>query len=395
MPTELLPIVPDISSGSAHEISGSAETVESGLTERGQKTNSAGRGRVVVAVLAAIALGLLIGSWFFGRGDDVTDSAGEPAPEEDTAAGIVGNGIEDASTLRGDPSFPPSDDHMIVDSVSDLFRSSIDDDATWSVVYPSPMGLQILNSFGVTQPSIEVAAGFEEAARFPLISDGSTSWAINPDGLDTAYLVSTQFVVIDIDLEGRVAFINDSLDPPNIGESSFGAWGPGFDLPAGAEVLAIPRRGLFVLPSTGGTYEYEANGVVEFSDDVLVAASTNSEVFERCNATLECELYLVSPTQPDGNRLDLDVRSEIWPSPNGEWLVVRDPVGESMLISSGTGGVEVLPGRVRSVDWAADGSRAALLSDDALTMFFVDRRETVSVTLPIAPSASAVLLVNS
>lgn len=283
---------------------------------------------------------------------------------------------------------------MAADSIADLFTSLVDDDRRWSAIYPSPLGLQILNSFGTTEPAVEVAVGFEEAARFPLISDGSTSWAINPNNIDTAFLVSTQFVVIDIDREGRVGFVNDSLDPPNIGESSFGAWGPGFDLPAGAEVLPVPGRALFVLPSTGGTYEYITNGVQPFSDDVLIAASANAEIFEQCNDQLMCELYAVTPAMPAGMVLDYDVRSKIWISPDGDMLVAQEPNAEPELLWLDTDERRTLTGPVRAVDWADDGSRAAILSDNELTMLLADNT-LVSVTLPIEPVGAAVLLVNS
>lgn len=347
-----------------------------------------------ILIAAVVAVAAIIAAVVAFGGDERT-AVDDPVIND---GGTGGTSTVDADATQpsrsGDPNFPPSDEHMAADSISDLFTSLVDDDRRWSAIYASPLGLQILNSFGTSEPAIEVAVGFEEAARFPLISDGSTSWAINPNAIDTAFLVSTQFVVIDIDREGRVGFVNDSLDPPNIGESSFGAWGPGFDLPAGAEVLPVSGRALFVLPSTGGTFEYVTNGVQPFSDDVLVAASANAEVFERCDDQLVCELYAVTPAFPDGRVLDYDVRSQVWISPDGVMVIAQEPNAEPELLWLDTDTRRALNGPVLAVDWADDVSRAAILSDTQLTMLLPDN-SMASVTLPIEPVGAAVLLVNS
>lgn len=339
-----------------------------------------------IVAVAAIVAALL----FFGSDDDAA-SAGDTAPipaadpvedDERERNGGEAAGVGTTDVLAAD--------RLVSDSVAQLFRTEVGD---WAVVYPSPMGLQVLSEAGTVQPAISTATGFEEAAQFPLISDGRRSWAVDPQGLTQAYLVSTQFVVIDIDQDGRVAFINDQRDPRNIGESSFGAWGPGFDVPLDADILPVRQRGLFVLPRTGGTYKYESNGVVPVSDDVLIAASIDSEVFERCNVELVCELYMTTPAHPDPQVIEFEARDKIWISPGGEWLVVRTLTGESILLSTDTGERLVLQGSVRAVDWADDASIAAVLTDEELTMVFPATGETQSVTLPIAPSASSVLLV--
>lgn len=360
-------------------------------------------GRAILGA-AAIALLTIVGAALFFGANDTDDESPANETADDRSQRSTGesatanNGSTDANAATfepsGDPNFPPSDEHMAADSIADLFQSIVDDDRRWAAIYPSPLGLQVLSAFGANEPAIEVAVGFEEAARFPLISDGSTSWAINQNNLDTAYLVSTQFVVIDIDREGRVGFVNDSLDPPNIGESSFGAWGPGFDLPAGAKVLPVPGRALFVLPATGGTYEYVTNGVVPYNDDVLVAASENAEIFERCDDQLVCELYAVTPAAPRGAVLDVDVRSKLWISPDGELVIAQAPGAEAEMRWLATGERRTLEGSIRAVDWSDDGSRAAVLSDNELTILMPDN-SMASVTLPIEPSGAAVLLVNS
>ena len=340
--------------------------------------------RFALLGVGAAVVGLFLGSFLFG-GDDTADSATDDSPAGGDAAPAGLAASESAPLLAADEP---------VDSVAELFRTWNRSDGPMAVVYPSPMGLQVLSDAGTTQPEIEVAVGFEEASRFPLISDGSTSWAVDPNRLETAFLVSTQFVVVDVDREGRVAFINDSLDPPNIGESSFGAWGPGFDLPPEADVLAVPGRGLFVLPTTGGTYEYELNGVLPFSEDVLIAASVDSEVFERCDQELTCELYMSGAALEQPLVLPLDVRSAVWPAPGGRWLISRSPDGESTLHDLVGATAAVIDGTVRAVDWGADASQAALLTDDELVLLRPDSGEVQAVTLPISPSAPTVLLVT-
>lgn len=395
-PTNQLPIVTDIGTG----------LVAPPLASPAARKEPS-RLRPILAVAGVALIGIIAASVLFRSNEDpVADQANAPAEltnntgsNDDLSTDRNLNGADssgDSGTegAGGDPDFPPSDAHMAADSIADLFASVVDGDRRWSAVYPSPLGLQVLNASGANEPAIEVAVGFEEASRFPLISDGSTSWAIDPATLQTAYLVSTQYLVIDIDREGRVGFINDSLTPPNIGESSFGAWGPGFDLPAGADVLPVSGRALFVLPATGGTYEYQVNGVVRYSNDVLVAASSDSEVFQRCNDQLDCDLYAVTPAHPDGTPLDFDVRSDVWISPDGDVLVVQEPDTPAQIVWLDAGTRIELEGVVRAVDWSDDGSRAAILSDDELAIL-LPNATLASVTLPIEPVGSSVLLVAS
>lgn len=399
-PLPVLPVVPH--SDTAGMVDITARSAPMALA--GERQKRSGLPPVAVGVLVAVAA-VVAALLFLRSGDEAAgDSDAEPIPvtESPSDNAVTQDGVtqdsltEDGARLDPDASTgvgttdPLAADRLVSDSVAQLFLNDIGD---WAVIYPSPMGLQILSESGTVQPAIETATGFEEAAQFPLISDGRRSWAVDPGQLDLAYLVSTQFVVIDIDQDGRVAFINDLRDPRNIGESSYGAWGPGFDVPADAEILAIRERGLFVLPRTGGTFEYIPNGVEAFSDDVLVAASIDSEVMERCDESLVCELYITTPAHPEPRVIDFGARDQVWISPGGEWLVARTLAGDSLLLSTETGERTPLAGSVRAVDWSDDAEVAAVLTDQELTMVFPERAETRSVTLPIAPSASAVLLV--
>ncbi|MEM7091894.1 MAG: hypothetical protein AAF567_02730 [Actinomycetota bacterium] len=390
--TAALPIIPDISGGPGAAHNGSpGQSADMSLPAGARRGGDfGGRWLPLIAVGLLGVIAALVAIVAFRGGDETADAdpVGDGDPSADTDAT---SGIEPS----GDPNFPPSDDHLASDAVAEFFRDWSDDLGSVSVVYPSPMGLQVLSGFGVTNPRIEVATGFQQAASLPLMSDGNTSWAVDPENLDRIYLVSTQFVVVDIDRDGRVGFINDSIDPPNIGESSFGAWGPGFDLPPGAEVIAVPRRGLFVLPSVGGTYLYGANAVAPFSEDVLIAASIDSEIFERCDAALACELYVTTPSQPEGQVLEIDARSDIWVSPEGRWVIWTDPEGVSTMLEMATGEQIAVPDRVRAVDWSDDGHVAALLANEQLFLFRPDSGEIGAITLPVAPSAGSVLLVEA
>ncbi len=405
----VLPVVPQQdTTGTVDITAGPAQMGSPDMTSRdsapwqppaGAPRKRSGLPALAVSLLVAVAA--VVAALLFLRSGDEAASAGDAEPAqvtESTSSDEAGtqDGVTQGARLDPDASAgvgttdPLAADRLVSDSVAQLFQNDIGD---WAVIYPSPMGLQILSESGTVQPAIETATGFEEAAQFPLISDGRRSWAVDPGQLDLAYLVSTQFVVIDIDQDGRVAFINDLRDPRNIGESSYGAWGPGFDVPADADILAIRERGLFVLPRTGGTFEYVPNGVEAFSDDVLVAASIDSEVLERCDESLVCELYITTPAHPEPRVIDFGARDQVWISPGGEWIVARTLAGESLLLSTETGERTPLTGSVRAVDWSDDAEIAAVLTDQELTMVFPERAETQSVTLPIAPSASAVLLV--
>lgn len=364
---------------------GEAETRVSTGPEPETRRNWALAG-LVAAVVAFVA-------WTFTGGggtDDADEADTEDAAEE--SGGTFGEGRP-----LGIPNFPPSDSHLAADAIALGFRDLIDGDERFTVVYPAADGLQMLSAAGPTTPSISVAFGFEQMARFPLISDGSRTWAVDPADPTTSYLVSTQFEVVDTALEGRVAFIDTSRDPIRVGISSFGAWGAGFEVPDSSKILAVPGRGLLIMPQTGGTFIVTATGVDPVSDDSAVAASANGEVYQRCDAALECELYVTNPDLPDGLSLDLPVGSEVAISPNGRFVTALDDDGLVYIFDTADGtSWDTGVSGVRGLGWAPDGSFLAITTDSNLLIAStVGERGVASLPLPTDPASGNVLVVST
>lgn len=390
---ESLEVVPDIGVARSDGAAGD----RTGDDRQRVRATSRSRRRLFGAIgMAAVALGAV---WLvFGRGNDPVEPLGDPAGEiaggDDTTGDGANVGGTDGSGARatgGDPNFPPSDEHMAGDSVAQLFRSTINGDAEYAIVYPDEFGLQVLSGAGATEPALKVAFRFEEALRYPLFSDGTRTWAIDIADLSTAWVVSTQFVVVDISREGSVAFINTSADPVNIGISSFGAWGPGFDLPPGSDVLPVPGRGLLVLPETGGTFQLLTAGVEAISDDRVVAASVNAEIYKRCDDELNCELYLES----DGTSelLEVPLEATLHPSPNGDWVFVQELDSSSLVRTDGT--VWSLDVPAQAVSWSPDSRFVALMVGDEVVLAYPETRERESMVMPTAPAVAALKVVSS
>lgn len=389
-------IVPDI----GVDISSSTSPPAEDLAAADPVERPSRRPLFLAAAVAAALVGL--GLFVLTRGDE--SAVAEPdrlePTELDQAIGSIepGDNRVDSSANagpQGDANFPPSNEHLEADRISDLFRLEVDGALSYAVVYPSQMGLQILSSEGVTNPTIEVAVGFEEAVRLPLLSDGSRTWAIDPTDRQTAYLVSTQFVVVDVETEGSVAFVNNSLEPINVGISSFGAWGPGFDVPAGSDILAIPGRGLLILPETGGTFKLTSSGAKPISPDRAVAASLHSEVYRRCDDALDCELYVASRDGDEVATLDLDASARVYLSPEGDYLLTAS--GEGLqIIRVATGDSWTLGDRsVEAAGWSPDGDFVAVASGDDLLLAYPETERIEEMTLPIQTASSSLLVVSS
>lgn len=345
------------------------------------------------AALALVVVAV-IGWAIFGGGDA---DAGAEAEGDEATSNADGAGIGTDETPAGDPNVPRSDTHLAADNIAMGFTEFIDGDQRFTVVYPSADGLQMLSAAGPTTPDVSVAFGFEQMARFPLISDGSRTWAVDPEDPTTSYLVSTQFEVVDTALEGRVAFIDTSRDPIRVGISSFGAWGAGFEVPDSSQILAVPGRGLLIMPQTGGTFIVTATGVDPVSDDSAVAASTNGEVYQRCDQALSCELYVTNPDIPDGLKLDLPVGSEISISPTGRFVASLDEDNVAWIFDTedattwGVGTDEVF-----GLGWAPDESFLAITTGSELLIASTEGdRTTAGLPLPTDPASADVLVVST
>lgn len=333
----------------------------------------------------------IVGWAVFGGGQSDAEAEAE---EQDSAQGEDGLGTDHQAT--GDANLPPSDSHLAADNIAAGFQDLVDDTERFTVVYPTAGGLQMLSAAGSTTPDVSVAFGFEQMARFPLVSDGNRTWAVDPADPSTSYLVSTQFVVVDTALEGRVAFIDTSRDPIRVGISSFGAWGAGFDVPESSEILAVPGRGLLIMPITGGTFIVTATGVDPVSDDSAVAASANGTVYQRCDEALDCELYVTNPELPDGLLLDLRVGSEISVSPDGRFVASPDDEQTTTVFDiDGRNSWSFPANDVRGLGWAPDGSFLAVTTGTDLLVASTEDQSVVQLPLPADPTSGTVLVVSS
>jgi len=376
-------------------------------TLRAANKQSSSRAVKLVAGLAVIALLVIIGQTVFGGdgGDTATESeladpqrealVDEAAGESpDTASSGTAQAVPDTAG-GGDPNFPPGDEHLAADGIAEVFQTRLNDLDNYAVAYHSEKGLQILSARGVSSPRVEVAVGFDQAARYPLFSDGDRTWAVNTLTPDLAYLVSTQFVVVDVGLEGSVAFVNNSLDPVNVGISSFGAWGPGFNVPRDAAILAIAGRGILIAPATGGSFRLTALGVEKISDDRVLAAGLNSQVFQRCDETLACELYVTNELNDGEYLLDVAASAQVFVSPSGRLVLSTE--GSDALITNVETGEQwplVLPAPATGAAWAPDGRFAAIIAGDSIVFAFDDQSQ-VDAALPVLPTSGSLLVLDS
>ena len=345
------------------------------------------------AALAAVVVAI-IGWAVLGGGSDAESAADDAATTDET----------DDSGAGADGVSP--DSRLTADSIATGFSDLIDGEQRFTVVYPSSDGLQMLSAAGPTTPEISVAFGFEQMARFPLISDGSRTWAVDPEDPTISYLVSTQFEVVDTSIEGRVAFIDTSRNPIRVGISSFGGWGEGFEVPDASQILAVPGRGLLIMPQTGGTFIVTATGVDFVSEDSAVAASTNAEVYQRCDDALLCELYVTDPGEPNGLKLDLPVGSKISISPSGRFVASltgdssADGVPTSNLVSvfdtEDGSSWDIGSDRVYGLGWAPDESFLAITTESELLVSSTARdRMIFGLPLPTDPASGNVLVVST
>ena len=372
------------------------------------------------AALAAVVVAI-VGWAVFGGGSEAESEAEEAAQIDEAAETELGADETRADNLLNN------------ESIALGFSDLIDGEQQFLVVYPSADGLQMLSAAGPTTPEISVAFGFEQMARFPLISDGSRTWAVDPEDPTISYLVSTQFEVVDTSIEGRVAFIDTSRDPIRVGISSFGGWGEGFEVPDSSQILAVPGRGLLIMPQTGGTFIVTATGVDPVSDDSAVAASKGAEVYQRCDEALACELYVTNPGMPNGLKLDLPVGSEISISPSGRFVAsinrddtndlsagadgdngegapdeVADGQGDPGEEDSGVGDMVLVfdtedgsswgirSDQIYGLGWAPDESFVAITTGSELLVAATGRdRTTFGLPLPIDPTSGNVLVVST
>ncbi len=394
-----------------------ADGTDSGQPDESQATRAPRVGRwavlagVLVLGLAGYGIGLLTASSGDGDADQALteesdavfdrDEAGLFGDEDDESGAEAETASGDAATEvpSGDPNFPPSDEHMEAEEISSLFTSGRLGGSDYAVAYVAEDGLHTLGPWGMAQPTVETAHTLDQALGNPLISDGSRTWAIDDSTPETAYVVSARFEVVETELSGNLAFIRKEEDQIEIGLTAYGGRQPGVRIPRASDVLAVPGRGLLVAPATGGTFTVGPDGgMVLLSDDRVVSAGLDSEVYQRCDDTLSCELY-ASVVNTDGVRLvtslDFEADTPVTMSPDGSHIV-GPSLGEGSLrmveAADETNSVDLGEYTVLATGWAPDSSFLAVAVPGKMLMVPIDGGEILSIPLATDPSSGELLI---
>jgi len=351
------------------------------------------RGRLLLLGLLGVAVALLAINLLRSTEDANNESTVADLP---ATAGLDGSSVVSGPDL-GAGNGAPTDDPLTSQTIADQFRTSINGERNYSIVYPVNQQLRLLNEDGATDMQMDVAVGFEQVLKFPMISDGRRTWAVNPDDQSTAFLVSTQFVVVDTELEGSVAFINTLEDPPVVGISSFGAWGPGYPAPPGAEIMAVAGRGILMVPQTGGTFLATSGGPERLSVDRVVAAAQASEIYERCDESLVCELYVTNSNGDNSDVLDLSLDSDLTISPNGAWVFSRLPDDSIQILEVATGLIwtpSATAPVAAAAAWAPDESFVAFIAGSDVVVAFPEEKRVETLRAGISSFTDSLLVVS-
>ncbi len=394
-----------------------AKQGESGSVGQSEATKAPrfGRWGVLGAVLALGLVGYVVGLLTAPSDQDVTDElAGESTEESDAVfdrdeAGLFDADTSDSEALvdddpvgsepSGDPNFPPSDEHLEAEEIAALFADGLGD-SDYAIAYVAEDGLHTLGPWGTAQPTVETAHTLDQALGNPLISDGSRTWAIDDSQPEVAYIVSARFEVVETELSGNLAFIRKEADQIEIGLTAYGGRQPGVRIPRASQVLAVPGRGLLVAPATGGTFTVGPEGdMVLLSEDRVVSAGLASEVYQRCDDSLICELY-ASVVDPDGVTvlapLDFESDTRVTISPDGAH-VAGPSTGDGDLRMVGIYeeyAIDLGQYTVLATGWAPDSSFLAVAVPGELMIVPINGDEVLSIPLPADPSSGELLIFN-
>ena len=358
--------------------------------ERTAKESAAPSGRAGVLLIALLALGGVLVAMTALRNDDET-AAPEPTPGATAAAATPA--ASPGAGLRTDNAPARAE-------VGDWYLEA---EATpHTLVWPVEGGLAVLDGEGYRVIDPPIAVGVQEAAGLELFSGDGRTWGIDPTDPSSVYIVSMNQKIVGTDLEQAIAYELDDGVSLSVGVSSFGGWSAGTDLPIGTETLSVPGLGLLVLPDTGGTLLVRGTGLAPFSDDRVVAGTGQSLVAQRCDATLNCELYVTSvdavqsDTADPGTAVELAVGTSVAPAPNGQWILARhlDDTQELVTVADNSRW-PLPPGEPLAVSWAKDSSFAAWLTPQALHLAFPAEQRYETIALPDPLVASGLLVTSS
>lgn len=368
--------------------------------------------RFAPAIAALAAMAVLILALLAVGGDDPADdettSDGAPVAtvgvEPTTIATTTAEQDEAPTTQEDDievggpaADFPPSDEHLQEEAVTEFFASVPSSPDDYLIAYPAEGGIKVITTSGLFTTEPANVVGFRDAEGFPMFGDGDSTWAVDSADPTSTWIVSRNYEVVDIGLEGAIGFVNYDDLATVVGVSSFGSWGPGFTLPIGTDVVAAQGIGLLVLPETGGTLVVTPTGLEPFSDDRVVAATGQRVVIQTCDERLQCELFVIDDEGERSQSLPIVVGTDLVVSPDGAWVFVDDPLG-LRLVEVGDDLTDVQlsdrPASMDAVAWAPDSSFAAWLVDDELHVVIPSQQWAGHVALSSPPASPALLVAD-
>jgi hypothetical protein len=369
--------------------------------ERSTKRRGKRNGLGLAVAAALVAIGAIVAVPLLTGGDDPEERSSETSAvpvSGDNGPGTGGGAANPTPKPTVGTIFePPAASHLRADDVALVFGGAIDtDEVQYGVAYVANGDFTILDHRGISVPEPLIAQDFATVSTLDLLTSGGRTWAIDSTDRDRSYLVSNTYVVVVAQRPGTIAIFNpDNLG--SIGLMSAGLPVPSVELPDGANLLWVQRRGLLVLPRTGGTFEVSgtASSLTRISDERAVAASLGGTVYERCDDTLACTYVLEADgdvvadlPMPEGTSFSL--------SPNGEWLVAMTGDESSTLFTISTADERVLTaGQVSAIDWAPDSSFVVIVRDDALEIVYPVTGRTVEITLNDVPDNDSLLIFSS
>ena len=387
----------------------------SGIIEETEAVRAAGRAGpakwFTVALLSIFAAALFIG-W---RGER-TEPVGEPDTllpfTENTSNEDLISDTTDGS--RGDEIDADTGDRIVSDVRIAITRETLlSFIGRHRLAYVSPDGIVIVDPAAAENPvrvvtaeqatTEELLAGFDSFSMFH--ERGHTyGFRRDPESNNLrAYILFTQGQVIAGEKSSFALAVGgtEAADHLYVGNSS-GLFMSRLEVPAGAELLAVPSVGVLAVSSTGETFVTTQSGFAHFSDWPVIAANTAHHVEIRCAEPLSCTPVLVDhlsgavtdlPVEFAGSSVDVSI------APDGSHLLLieqgTNPSDPDLLYDVADAELSPFTAKIgNNLAWAPDSTVAAWMdpatTDPLLRVFDVTTEEVLSVDLTSlgAPSRS-------